>query len=91
MSHGAKGVTPRDAAYRDAALPPADVLRHARRFSSPRRHQERDHASSSFARGAFWRKPVAQVSKPAVSPISKSAELGNRDRVAGLETRDTAD
>jgi len=40
---------------------------------------------------------VAQVSKPAVSPISKSAGLGDSQhvgvsgRLAGLETRDTAD
>jgi hypothetical protein len=39
--------------------------------------------------------PVAQVSKPAVSPISKSAGRANSQRgvgqLAGLETRDTAD
>jgi hypothetical protein len=34
---------------------------------------------------------VAQVSKPAVSPISKSAGRRNRVASAGLETRDTAD
>jgi hypothetical protein len=40
---------------------------------------------------------VPQVSKPAVSPISKSAEGGNASwpgvngSHAGLETRDTAD
>jgi len=34
---------------------------------------------------------VAQVSKPAVSPISKSAGLGSGARLAGLETHDTAD
>ena len=45
-----------------------------------------------------WRAAaVAQVSKPAVAPISKSAGLGKFQRVrrvprsAGLETRDTAD
>jgi hypothetical protein len=43
------------------------------------------------------RQSVAQVSKPAVSPISKSAARGNVERVgfverlAGWETRDTAD
>jgi ferredoxin-nitrite reductase len=39
----------------------------------------------------FMAVKVAQVSKPAVSPISKSAGLGNDGRVAGFETRDTAD
>ena len=34
---------------------------------------------------------VAQVSQPAVSPISKSAARGEGGRAAGLETRDTAD
>jgi hypothetical protein len=34
---------------------------------------------------------VAQVSKPAVSPISKSAGCRNGVASAGLETRDTAD
>ena len=34
---------------------------------------------------------VAQVSKPAVSPISKSAGCRNCAASAGLETRDTAD
>jgi hypothetical protein len=34
---------------------------------------------------------VAQVSKPAVSPTSKSAGRGNYDRSADLEIRDTAD
>jgi len=34
---------------------------------------------------------VAQVSKPAVSPTSKSARATQRGPVAGLETRDTAD
>ncbi|MBM4094411.1 MAG: hypothetical protein FJ276_34135, partial [Planctomycetes bacterium] len=34
---------------------------------------------------------VAQVSKPAVSPTSKSAGGGHRAPAAGLETRDTAD
>ena len=34
---------------------------------------------------------VAQVSKPAVSPFSKSAGLGTVRASAGLETRDTAD
>src|SRR5215831_3881193 len=34
---------------------------------------------------------VAQVSKPAVSPTSKSAELTQCVAGAGLETRDTAD
>jgi hypothetical protein len=34
---------------------------------------------------------VAQVSKPAVSPISKSAGCRNGVAAAGLETRDTAD
>jgi adenine-specific DNA-methyltransferase len=34
---------------------------------------------------------VAQVSKPAVSPISQSAERREGERPAGLETRDTAD
>jgi hypothetical protein len=34
---------------------------------------------------------VAQVSKPAVSPISKSADRRNGVASAGLETRDTAD
>jgi hypothetical protein len=34
---------------------------------------------------------VAQVSKPAVSPISKSAGRHHCEASAGLETRDTAD
>jgi hypothetical protein len=34
---------------------------------------------------------VAQVSKPAVSPISKSAARRYDEREAGLETCDTAD
>jgi hypothetical protein len=34
---------------------------------------------------------VAQVAKPAVSPISKSAGCRNGVASAGLETRDTAD
>jgi len=34
---------------------------------------------------------VAQVSKPAVSPISKSAGACDGARLAGLETHDTAD
>jgi hypothetical protein len=34
---------------------------------------------------------VAQVSKPAVSPISKSAGCRNGVASAGLETRDTSD
>jgi hypothetical protein len=34
---------------------------------------------------------VAQVSKPAVSPTSKSADRGAAQTSAGLETRDTAD
>jgi hypothetical protein len=33
---------------------------------------------------------VAQTSKSAVSPISKSADVGNVVAYAGLETRDTA-
>jgi len=36
------------------------------------------------------RRLVAPVSKPAVSPTSKSQGIGNHS-VAGLETRDTAD
>src|SRR6185436_17872275 len=38
-----------------------------------------------------WRSIVAQVSKPAVSPTSKSAEPTHCVAAAGLETRDTAD
>jgi hypothetical protein len=34
---------------------------------------------------------VAQVSKPAASPISKSAGRRDGATLAGLETRDTAD
>jgi hypothetical protein len=34
---------------------------------------------------------VPQVSKPAVSPISKSADRPKCEALAGLETRDTAD
>jgi len=34
---------------------------------------------------------VAQVSKPAVSPTSKSAAATPGEALAGLETRDTAD
>jgi hypothetical protein len=34
---------------------------------------------------------VAQVSKPAVSPTSKSASVLFGEALAGLETRDTAD
>src|SRR6185436_1408852 len=36
-----------------------------------------------------WRSVVAQVSKPAVSPTSKSAEPTQWEAAAGLETRDT--
>lgn len=37
-----------------------------------------------------WGRPVAQTSKSAVSPISKSAEPGSIEAKTGLETRDTA-
>jgi hypothetical protein len=41
--------------------------------------------------GGNLERPVAQVSKPAVSPTSKSAAVGLVEAFAGLETRDTAD
>ena len=37
------------------------------------------------------KKSVAQVSKPAVSPTSKSARFGNGRKPADLEIHDTAD
>jgi hypothetical protein len=37
------------------------------------------------------KKSVAQVSKPAVSPTSKSATRGHDRKLADLEIRDTAD
>ena len=54
MTQRAKSVPPRDAADRDAALPPTEVLRNARSFSNPRRHQSAWLASATIAKSSAF-------------------------------------
>lgn len=53
MPERAECVTPANSAHRHAARPATDVFWDASCFDGWRRHQERDHASSSFARSAL--------------------------------------